>query len=137
MLICLVFDYKKCKNTSVSTPNNDLLRIQNLGYHCKMWLNPSRTTQGQEFFFMRKTNMSRKLLLHFKNAIIKPTLFRSGPAAVSILSYSWRVHRKYNWQNKQSNTKYCFFCVSYNFLPLTSNCVSSDVICAMVILISI
>ena len=88
MLICFVFDYKKCKNTSVSTPNNDLLRIQNLGYQCKMWLNPSRTTKGQEFFFMRKTNMSRKLLLYFKNAIIERTLFRNGPAEVSILSYS-------------------------------------------------
>ena len=73
MSICLFFILKYI-NTSASTLNNDLLKIQDLGYQCKMLFNPDRSTQAQEFVFTRKTNINRKPLLSFKNAVIEPIL---------------------------------------------------------------
>ena len=53
MSICLLL-IVKCINTSASTLNSDLLKMQDLGNQCKMSLNPHRTTQAQEFVFTRK-----------------------------------------------------------------------------------
>ena len=75
MSICL-FLILKCINTSASTLNNDLLKIQDLGYQCKMLFNADRTTQAPEFVFTRKTNINRKPLLSFKNAVIEPILIQ-------------------------------------------------------------
>ena len=51
-----LFSIVNCANTSASTLNRDLLKIQDWAYEWKMSFNPDRTKQAQEVIFSRKKN---------------------------------------------------------------------------------
>ena len=67
---CL-FSIVNCVNTSDSTLNSDLLKIQDWAYQWKMQFNPDRTKQAQEIFFSRKKNTATHPPLFFSNSEIK------------------------------------------------------------------
>ena len=48
-----LFSIVNCVNTSASTRNNDLLKLQDWAYQWKMSFNPDRTKQSQEIIFSR------------------------------------------------------------------------------------
>ena len=67
---CL-FSIVNCVNTSDSTLNSDLLKIQDWAYQWKMSFNPDRTKQAQEIIFSRKKNATTHPPLFFNNSEIK------------------------------------------------------------------
>ena len=67
---CL-FSIVNCVNTSDSTLNSDLLKIQDWAYQWKMSFNPDRTKQAQEIIFSRKKNATTYPPLFFNNSEIK------------------------------------------------------------------
>ena len=66
-----LFTIVNCVNTSVSTLNSDLLKIQDWAYQWKMSFNPDRTKQAQEIIFSRKKNATTHPPLFFNNSEIK------------------------------------------------------------------
>ena len=66
-----LFSIVNCVNTSASTLNSDLLKIQDWAYQCKMSFNPDRTKLVQEIIFSRKKNAATHPPLFFNNSEIK------------------------------------------------------------------
>ena len=66
-----LFSIVNCVNTSTSTLNSDLLKIQDWAYQLNMSFNPDRTKQAQEIIFSGKKNAARHPPLFFKNFEIK------------------------------------------------------------------
>ena len=66
-----LFSIVNCVNTSASTLNSDLLKIQDWEYQWKMSFNPNRTTEAQEIIFSRKKNATTHPPLFFSNSEIK------------------------------------------------------------------
>ena len=66
-----LFSIVNCVNTSASTLNSDLLKIQDWAYQWKMSFNPDRTKQAQEIIFSRKKNATTHPPLVFNNSEIK------------------------------------------------------------------
>ena len=66
-----LFSIVNCVNTSASTLNSDLLKIQDWAYQWKMSFNPDRTKQAQEIIFSRKKNATNIHHFFFNNSEIK------------------------------------------------------------------
>ena len=66
-----LFSIVNCVNTSASTVNSDLLKMQDWAYQWKMSFNPDRTKQAQEIIFSRKKNATTHPPLIFNNSEIK------------------------------------------------------------------
>ena len=66
-----LFSIVNCVNTSASTLNSDLLKIQDWAYQWKMSLKPDRTKQAQEIIFSRKKNATTYPPIFFNNSEIK------------------------------------------------------------------
>ena len=66
-----LFGIVNCVNTSASTVNSDLLKMQDWAYQGKMSFNPDRTKQAQEIIFSRKKNATTHPSLIFNNSEIK------------------------------------------------------------------
>ena len=66
-----LFSIVNCVNTSASTLNSDLLKIQDWAYQWKMSFNPDLTKQAHEIIFSRKKNATTHPPLFFNNSEIK------------------------------------------------------------------
>ena len=66
-----LFSIVNCVNTSASTLNSDLLKIQDWASQWKMSFNLDRTKQAQEIIFSRKKNATTHPPLFFNNSEIK------------------------------------------------------------------
>ena len=66
-----LFSIANCVNTSASTLNSDLLKMQDCAHQWKTSFNPDRTKQAQEIFFSRKKNTTTHPPLFFSNSEIK------------------------------------------------------------------
>ena len=66
-----LFSIANCVNTSASTLNSDLLKMQDWAHKWKTSFNPDRTKQAQEIFFSRKKNTTTHPPVFFSNSEIK------------------------------------------------------------------
>ena len=66
-----LFSIVNCVNTSASTLNSDLLKIQDWASQWKMPFNLDGTKQAQEIIFSRKKNATTHPPLFFNNSEIK------------------------------------------------------------------
>ena len=66
-----LFSIANCVNTSTSTLNSDLLKIQDWAYQWKISFNPDGTKQAQEIRFSRKKNATTHPPVFFNNSEIK------------------------------------------------------------------
>ena len=89
-------------NTSASTLNSDLLKIQNRAYQWKTSFNPDWTKQAQEIIFSRKENSTSHAPLFFNNSEIKlsPNQKHLGLTLDSKLSFSKHINDKSYQANK-------------------------------------
>ena len=67
-----LFSIVNCVNTSASTLNSDLLKIQDWTYQWKMSFNQDRTKRAQEIIFSRKKNATT--IHHSLSTILKLSL---------------------------------------------------------------
>ena len=66
-----LFSIVNCVNTSASTLNSDLLKIQDWAYQWKVSFNPDWAKKTQEIIFSRKKNATTHPPLFFNNSEIK------------------------------------------------------------------
>ena len=97
-----LFSIVNCVNTSASTLNSDLLKIQDWAYQWKMSFNQDRTKQAQEIIISRKKNTTTHPLPFFNNSEIN---FNSnqkhlGLTLDSKLSFNEHINDKINQENK-------------------------------------
>ena len=97
-----LFSIVNCVNTSASTLNSDLLKIQGWAYQWKMLFNPDRTKQAQEIIFSRKKNATTHPPLFFNNSEIK---FSSNQKHLRLtldckLSFNEHINDKIHQANK-------------------------------------
>ena len=98
---CL-FSIVNCVNTSDSTLNSDLLKIQDWAYQWKMSFNPDRTKQAQEIIFSRKKNATTHPPLFFNNSEIKLSSNQKhlGLTLDSKLSFNERINDQIHQTSK-------------------------------------
>ena len=96
-----LFSIVNCVNTSASTLNSDLLKIQDWEYQWKMSFNPDRTKQAQEIF-SRKKNATTHPPLFFNNSEIKLSSNQKhlGLTLDSKLSFNEHINDKIHQANK-------------------------------------
>ena len=97
-----LFSIVNCVNTSASTLNKDLFKIQDWAYQWKMSFNPDRTKQTQEIIFSRKKNAATHPPLFFNNSGIKLSSIQKhlGLPLDSKLSFSEHINDKIHQANK-------------------------------------
>ena len=97
-----LFSIVNCVNTSASTLNSDLLKIQDWAYQWKMSFNPDRTKQAQEIIFSRKKNATTHPPLFFNNSEIKLSSNQKhlGLTLDSKLSFNEHINDKIHQANK-------------------------------------
>ena len=97
-----LFSIVNCVNTSASTLNSDLLKIQDWAYQWKMSFNPDRTKQAQEIIFSRKKNATTHPPLFFNNSEIKLSSNQKhlGLTLDSKLSFNEHTNDKIHQVNK-------------------------------------
>ena len=98
-----LFSIVNCVNTSASTLNSDLLKIQDWAYQWKMSFNPDRTKQAQEIIFSRKKNTTTHPSLFFNNSEIKLSSNQKhlGLTINSKLSFSEHINDKIHQANNK------------------------------------
>ena len=113
-----LFSIVNCVNTSASTLNSDLLKIQDWAYQWKMSFNPDRTKQAQEIIFSRKKNATTHPPLFFNNSEIKLSSNQKhlGLTLDSKLSFNEHINDKIHQANKGVG----LFRRQQTFLPCTS-----------------
>ena len=91
-----------CVNTSASTLNSDLLKIQDWASQWKMSFNLDRTKQAQEIIFSRKKNATTHPPLFFNNSEIKLSSNQKhlGLTLDSKLSFNEHINDKIHQANK-------------------------------------
>ena len=97
-----LFSIVNCVNTSASTLNSDLLKIQDWAHRWEMSFNPDRTKQAQETIFSRKKNATTHPPLFFNNSEIKLSSNQKhlGLTIDGKLSFSEHINDKINQANK-------------------------------------
>ena len=96
------FNIKNCVNTSASTFNSNLLKIQDLAYQWKMSFNSDRSKEAQEIIFSRKKNATTHPQLFFNNSEIKLSSNQKhlGLTLGSKLSFNEHINDKIYQGNK-------------------------------------
>ena len=97
-----LFSIVNCVNTSASTLNSDLIKLQDWAYQWKTSFNPDRTKQAQEIFFSRKKNATTHSALFFNNSEIKLSSNQKhlGLTLDSKLSFNEHINDQINQANK-------------------------------------
>ena len=97
-----LFSIVNCVNTSASTLNSDLLKMQDWKYQWKMSFNPDRTKEVQEIIFSRKKNATTHPPLFLSNSEIKFSSNQKhlGLTLDSKLSFNEHINDKIHQANK-------------------------------------
>ena len=97
-----LFSIVNCVNTSASTLNSDLLKIQDWASQWKMPFNLDGTKQAQEIIFSRKKNATTHPPLFFNNSEIKLSSNQKhlGLTLDSKLSFNEHINDKIHQANK-------------------------------------
>ena len=97
-----LFNIVNCGNSSTSTLNSGLLKIQDWAYERKMSFNLDRTKQAQQIVLSRKKKATTHQPLFFNNSEIKLSWNHKhlGLTVDSKLSFNEHINDK-NWSGKQ------------------------------------
>ena len=87
-----LFSIVNCVNTSATTLNSDLLKIQYWAYQWTMSFNPDWTKQAQEIIFSRKKNVTTHPPLFFNNFVIKLSSNQNHPGLPLDTKLSFNEH---------------------------------------------